>query len=105
MNNKPQKLLFIIINFSLIIFQFNKYENKSDLKDLTVHLFSRDDICYKLFNFMEHHLASFLKKNKGDFLKFKEQPNANFLYYSSSTLNKNCVNVLDSLIANNILGS
>jgi hypothetical protein len=105
MNNKSQKLVFIVINFSLIIFLFKKYENKSDLKDLTAHIFSRDDICYKLLNFIEDHLASFLKKNKGDFLKFKEQPNANFLYYNSSTLNKNYVNVLDSLITNNILGS
>tara|TARA_Y100000991_G_scaffold170589_1_gene132320 strand:- start:2159 stop:2476 length:318 start_codon:yes stop_codon:yes gene_type:complete len=105
MNNKSQKLLFIVINFSLIIFQFKKYENKSDLKDLTVHLCSRDYICSKLLNFMEYHLVSFLKKNKVDFLKFKEKFNANFLYYSSSALNKNCVNDLDSLIAINILGS
>ena len=105
MNNKSQKLLFISINFSLIIFQFKKYENKSDLKDLTVHLFSRDYIYSKLLNFIEYHLVSFLNKNKVDFLKFKEKFNANFLYYSSSTINKNCVNVLDSLIANNILGS
>ena len=76
-----------------------------DGKGKMVHLFSRDYICYKLLNFMEHNLASFLKKNKGDFLKFKEQLNVNFLYYSSSTLNNNCVNFLDSLIANNILRS
>ena len=64
MNNKSQKLLFIVINFSLMIFLFKKYENKSELKDFTVHLFSRDDICYKLLDFMEDHLASFLKKTK-----------------------------------------
>lgn len=105
MNKEPQKLLFIVVNFLFKIFQFKKYENKSDFKDLTVYLFSGENIFYKLLNFIENQLAIFIKKNKGDFLKFKNQTNAIFFYFGSSTLNKNCVNFLDSFFTSNILTS
>ena len=105
MNKKPQKLLFIVVNFLFKIFQFKKYENISDFIDLTVYLFSRENIFYKLFNSIENQLA-IIKKNKGDFLKFKNQTNAFFFYFRSSTLNKkNCVNFLDSFFTNNVLTS
>ncbi len=52
MNKKIQNLLIIVVNFLFKIFQFKKYENKSDFKDLTVYLFSRENIFYKLLNFI-----------------------------------------------------
>ena len=103
MNNKSQKLLFIVINFSLMIFLFKKYENKSELKILQFIFFQEMIYVISYLILWKTTWLVFLKK-KGDFLKFKEQP-MQISYYNSSTLNKNCVNVLDSLIANNILGS
>ena len=106
MNKKPQKLLSIVVNFLFKIFQFKKYENISDFIDLTVYLFFRENIFYKLLNFIENRLAIFIEKNKVDFLKFKNQTNAFFFYFRSSTLNKKkCVNFLDSFFTNNVLTS
>ena len=61
MNNKSQKLLFIVLNFLFIMFLFKKRENKSDLKELIIYLFLRCNSSYKLLGFKEDHFASFLK--------------------------------------------
>ena len=61
MNNKSQKLLFIVLNFLMIMFLFKKCENKSDLKELTIYLFLRCNLSNKLLGFKEDHLAIFLK--------------------------------------------
>ena len=105
MNNKSKKLFFAVINFLLKIFQFKKHENKSYLKEEIIYLFSRYYESNNLLDFKEDHFARFFKQNNEVFLKFKEQPNLNFLFNSPSTLNKNWLNLLDSLIANNILRS
>ena len=102
MNNKSKKLLFAVINFLLTMFQFKKHENKSYLKEEIIYLFSRYDVSNNLLDFKEDHFTSFFKQYNKVFLKFKEQPNLNFLFNSSSTLNNNWLNLLDSLIANNI---
>ena len=105
MNNKSQKLLFAVINFLLIIFQFKKHQNKSDLKEIIIYLFLRYDVRNKLLDFKENLFASFFKQDNVVLLKLKEQSNANFLFNRSSTLNKNWVNLLDSSFANNFLRS
>jgi hypothetical protein len=87
------------------MFQFKKHENKSDLKEIIIYLFLRDDISNKLFDFKENLFDSFFKQDNEVFLKFKEQANAHFLFNRSSKLNKNWANLLDSLITNIILRS
>ena len=87
------------------MFQFKKHENKSDLKEIIIYLFLRDDISNKLLDFKENLFDSFFRQDNEVFLKFKEQANAHFLFNKYSLLNKNWANLLDSLIANIILRS
>ena len=61
MNNKSQKLLFIVLNFLFIMFLFKKRENKSDLKELIIYLFLRCNLSNELLGFKEDHFACFLK--------------------------------------------
>ena len=99
--NKPlSKLLFLFIAFFFTTFQFNAQDKNSDLQNITLHLLSGDTLTYKLLEINEDHLAGYQKKNKRDVWKLKIYPNTDILYYSTSSLNKNWVYVLDSSTGN-----
>lgn len=99
--NKPlSKLLFLFIALFFATFQFNAQDKNSDLQNITLHLLSGDTLTYKLLEINEDHLAGYQKKNKRDVWKLKIYPNTDILYYSTSSLNKNWVYVLDSSTGN-----
>ena len=99
--NKPlSKLLFLFIALFFATFQFNAQDKNSDLQNITLHLLSGDTLTYKLLEINENHLAGYQKKNKRDVWKLKIYPNTDILYYSTSSLNKNWVYVLDSSTGN-----
>tara|TARA_B100000780_G_C20985749_1_gene394061 strand:- start:155 stop:826 length:672 start_codon:yes stop_codon:yes gene_type:complete len=100
MNKKLRILIIILISFFFTIFQFSAQEKNSDLQDVTLHLLSGDTITYKLLEIKENHLAGYQNKNKRDVWKLKIYPNADLLFYSTSTLNKNWVYLPDSSIGN-----